>query len=150
MKSSSSTMMAWAFCHKHPQRDRTRKGSLFVSPCTGDIAIRLKPAQEGPPMLRSHPSATQHESVTQEESKTRKKSGNVFIPVFPCPFDLQVSAGNSLVHPALGTDPAGTDFGTAARGSRQAEGQPQQFYKREETHCSMSLTRRVRVSYYKI
>lgn len=50
------------------------------------------------------------------------------MPVFPCPFDLQVSAGNSLVHPALGTDPAGTDFGTAARGSRQAEGQPQQFF----------------------
>lgn len=57
----------------------------------------------------------------------RAKRGNIFIPAFPCPSDLQVSVGNSLVRPAPGTDLAGTGFGIAACGSRQEEEQPQQF-----------------------
>lgn len=55
-----------------PAEGPDKEGSLFVSTCAGDTATRLNPAQEGPPMLHPHPSATQQGSATQEESKTRK------------------------------------------------------------------------------
>ena len=127
MKSSGSIGMSWAFCQGYTRRGWTRLGSLPVSAFTGDTATGLKPAQECLPMLHSLSTATHEGSLTREENKTCKKRGNAFIPVFPCPSDLQVSVGNSLVRPAPGTDLAGTDFEIAACGSRQEEEQPQQF-----------------------
>lgn len=58
--------------------------------------------------------------------------GPVCLPVCPCPCDPRVAVGIPWV-PAPGTEPAGTDLGTAACGSRQGEEQLRQFCVRKET-----------------
>lgn len=62
----------------------------------------------------------------------RTQRGPVCLPVCPCPCDPRVAVGIPWV-PAPGTEPAGTDLGTAACGSRQGEEQLRQFCVRKET-----------------